>query len=102
MNVKNIFLQGTLKEELYIILPYGHKNENNTNLTCRLYKLIYVLKQYSCTWNKKFSSYLISYNFKISSADHSLFVKHHNLYIIIVLMYVDDIIIIDNNQNQIT
>jgi Reverse transcriptase (RNA-dependent DNA polymerase) len=44
MNVKNIFL-GTLEEEIYIILPSGHRNENNTNLTYRLYKSIYGLKQ---------------------------------------------------------
>jgi Reverse transcriptase (RNA-dependent DNA polymerase) len=33
--------------------------------------------------------------------NHFLFLKHDHTYIIIVLMYVDDIIIIGNNQEQI-
>jgi hypothetical protein len=36
---KNTFLQGYLKEEVYMTLPSGHKRENS-NLVCRLKKLI--------------------------------------------------------------
>jgi Reverse transcriptase (RNA-dependent DNA polymerase) len=50
---------------------------------------------------KKISSYLIFYNFKTSSVDHSLFIKHDLTYITIVLVYMDDIIIIGNNSTQI-
>jgi Reverse transcriptase (RNA-dependent DNA polymerase) len=50
---------------------------------------------------KKLSSHLLSYNFKISNADHSLFSKIINNTIIIVLVYVNDIIIIENNLKKI-
>jgi Reverse transcriptase (RNA-dependent DNA polymerase) len=78
-------------------LPPGYKNENNTNLVCRPYKLIYGLKQSSQASYGKLSSYLIECKFKISSAGYYLFVKHGYIKIAIVLVYVDGIIINDNN-----
>jgi hypothetical protein len=38
MNVKNTFLQGDLKEKVYMTLPSDHKRENS-NLACRLKKI---------------------------------------------------------------
>jgi hypothetical protein len=39
MDVKNIFLQGTLEEEVYMNLSPGHRKENIPNLVCRLKKI---------------------------------------------------------------
>jgi Reverse transcriptase (RNA-dependent DNA polymerase) len=44
MDVKNIFLQGTFDEEVYMTLPSGHKNGSNPLLACKLKKTIYGLK----------------------------------------------------------
>jgi Reverse transcriptase (RNA-dependent DNA polymerase) len=44
MDVKNIFLQGTFDEEVYMTLPPGHKNGSNPLLACKLKKIIYGLK----------------------------------------------------------
>jgi Reverse transcriptase (RNA-dependent DNA polymerase) len=44
---------------------------------------------------------LISCNFKVSSADHSLFTKNDEKNITIILVYVDDLIIIKNNEQGI-
>jgi Reverse transcriptase (RNA-dependent DNA polymerase) len=65
MDVKNIFLQETLDEEVYTaLLPY-HKQEKKTNVVCRLQKMIYGLKQSPRAWYEKLSSYLISYNLQL-------------------------------------
>jgi Reverse transcriptase (RNA-dependent DNA polymerase) len=47
------------------------------------------------------SSYLIFYGFIIKKADHSLFCKINNYTTIIILIYVDDIIITENNLEKI-
>jgi Reverse transcriptase (RNA-dependent DNA polymerase) len=59
MNVKNIFLQGTLEEEVYISLPPDYTQEN-PNIVRKLNKSIYGLNQSLCTWYDKLNSYLLS------------------------------------------
>jgi Reverse transcriptase (RNA-dependent DNA polymerase) len=80
-------------------LPPSHKK--NYNSMCRLNKLIYGLKQSLRTWYEKLSFYLILCNFKVSSVDNFLFVKHNHEHTTIVLVYMDDIIITSNNKIQI-
>jgi Reverse transcriptase (RNA-dependent DNA polymerase) len=102
MDVKNVFLQRTLEEEVYMTLPPGHAKENYSNLACRLKKLINGLKQSPRVWHGKLNSYLNSCNFAISSTDHSLFIKRNDIsIIIIVLVYIDDLIITGNDQREI-
>jgi Reverse transcriptase (RNA-dependent DNA polymerase) len=101
MNVKNTFLQGTLEEEVYMTLPPSHKRKNMSNLVCRLNKSIYGLKQSPRAWYEKLSHFLLSCNFKTSWEDTSLFIKHNEHGITVVLVYVDDIIITRNSQSKI-
>jgi Reverse transcriptase (RNA-dependent DNA polymerase) len=82
-------------------LPPGHRKENISNLACRLKKSIYGLKQSPRAWYGKLSHFLISYNFKISGADSSLFIKYNFNSITVVLVYVDDLIITGDNQEEI-
>lgn len=44
-DVKNVFLYGDLKEELYMEQPYGFVAQGETHLVCKLNKAIYGLKQ---------------------------------------------------------
>jgi Reverse transcriptase (RNA-dependent DNA polymerase) len=74
MDIKNIFLQGTLEEKIYMTLPPDHAKENCSNLICRFKKLIYGLKQSLRAWYDKLNSYLNSCNFLVSNAEHALFV----------------------------
>jgi Reverse transcriptase (RNA-dependent DNA polymerase) len=96
-----MFLQRMLDEEVYMTLPSGYKKECDAIIICKLNKSIYGLKQSPRTWYGKLSSYLTYYNFQISSADHSLFLKRGENYITIILVYVDNIIIIGDNLEEI-
>jgi Reverse transcriptase (RNA-dependent DNA polymerase) len=46
-------------------------------------------------------SYLIFYNFTVSSIDHSLFTTNDGRNVTIILVYVDDLIITESNEQEI-
>jgi hypothetical protein len=52
MDVKTAFLNGTLKEHIYMQVPEGVKC--NENQVCKLHKSLYGLKQSSRYWFERF------------------------------------------------
>lgn len=71
------------------------------NLVCRLKKLIYGLKQVSRQWFFKFSFILRKLKFKKFYFDYILFVRNNNGKYFVVLVYVDDIIIVSNDDMEV-
>ncbi|CAL8119105.1 unnamed protein product [Prunus armeniaca] len=101
MDLKNAFLHGDLKEEVYMKLPPGHPQSNELDLVCKLHKSIYGLKQSPRAWYAKLSSVLTSVGFKSSNADSSQFVRTGAMGKLVVLIYVDDLIITGDNADEI-
>ena len=59
MDVKTTFLNGYLKEELYMMQPEGFVNPK----VCKLLQCIYGLVQASRSWNIRFDSVIKAYGF---------------------------------------
>ncbi|KAJ0588916.1 putative RNA-directed DNA polymerase [Helianthus annuus] len=97
LDVNNAFLHGDLNEEVYMKIPQGFSKENETRV-CRLRKSIYGLKQASRNWYHKFTTFLIGLAFKQSKANHSLFLYKKNGSFVAILIYVDDVIIVGNDN----
>ncbi|KAK1439791.1 hypothetical protein QVD17_05611 [Tagetes erecta] len=95
LDVNNAFLHGDLDEEVYMKIPQGFSNDGETRV-CRLRKSLYGLKQASRNWYHKFTTFLLSLNFRQSKADHSLFIYEAESIMVVVLIYVDDVIITGN------
>ena len=61
--VKTTFLNGFLKEELYMIQPEGFVNPKGANKICKLQRSIYGLVQASRSWNIRFDELIKAYSF---------------------------------------
>ncbi|GJZ86955.1 ribonuclease H-like domain-containing protein [Tanacetum coccineum] len=67
----------------------------------KLVKFLYGLKQAPRQWNEKLTSVLNENRFVHSINDNSLFVKHNEGVVLILLVYVDDIVVTRNSLDEI-
>ena len=63
MDVKTAFLNGFLKEELYMMQPEGFVNPKGANKVSKLQRSIYGLVQASRSWNICFDKVIKAYGF---------------------------------------
>jgi len=73
--------------------PFGFIDPRFPSHMCYLKKAIYGLKQAPRAWFHRFSSFLLTHEFICSQSDLSMFIYHHNIHIIILPLYADDIIL---------
>nr|GEU48552.1 putative ribonuclease H-like domain-containing protein [Tanacetum cinerariifolium] len=92
MDVKTAFLNGNLREEVYVCQPDGFVDQDNPNQVYMLKKALYGLKQAPRTWYDMLSSFLISQDFSKGSVDPTLFIHRNINDLLLVQIYVDDII----------
>ncbi|GJZ13556.1 retrovirus-related pol polyprotein from transposon TNT 1-94 [Tanacetum coccineum] len=95
--VKMAFLNGELKEEVYVSQPEGFVDQDNPSHVYKLKKALYGLKQAPCAWYDKLSNFLISQQFSKGAVDPTLFTRHAGNNILLVQIYVDDIIFASTN-----
>nr|GEU35353.1 retrovirus-related Pol polyprotein from transposon TNT 1-94 [Tanacetum cinerariifolium] len=77
MNVKTTFLNGNLREEVYVSQSDGFVDPDNPNHVCKLKKALYGLKQAPHAWYDMLSSFLISQDFSKGSVDPTLFIRRN-------------------------
>ena len=100
--MKTTFLHGNLEEEVYIEQPKGFKIKGKEHLVCKLKKNLYGLKQTPQQWYRKFESFITDYGYTRTPSDHCVFVKRFDDDdFIILLLYVDDILIVDHDRKKI-
>nr|GEV50153.1 retrovirus-related Pol polyprotein from transposon TNT 1-94 [Tanacetum cinerariifolium] len=90
--VKTTFLNGNLKEEVYVSQSDGFVDQDNPNHVYKLKKALYGLKQALRAWYDMLSSFLISQDFSKGSVDLTLFIPRNGNDLLLVQIYVDDII----------
>ncbi|KAL9270768.1 Retrovirus-related Pol polyprotein from transposon TNT 1-94-like protein [Drosera capensis] len=90
------YIHDDLTETVYILQPSGYETAGE-NHVCRLRKSLYRLKQSPQAWFEKFRKVVQVIGFSRSSADSSLFVHRCSQGNMILLIYVDDIIITEDD-----
>ncbi|GJW11690.1 retrovirus-related pol polyprotein from transposon TNT 1-94 [Tanacetum coccineum] len=99
MDVKTAFLNGPLKEEVYVSQPEGFSDLVFPNHVYRLKKALYCLKQAPHACYDKLYSFLIEHGFTKGIIDPTLFTRRHGGDILLVQVYVDDIIFGSTNPD---
>ncbi|GKA80893.1 retrovirus-related pol polyprotein from transposon TNT 1-94 [Tanacetum coccineum] len=84
MDVTTTFLNGPLKEEVFVRQPDGFVDPNFPNHIYRLKKALYGLKQAPRAWYDKLSSFLIEHHFIKGIVDPTLFTRTHGDGILLV------------------
>ncbi|GJY29297.1 putative reverse transcriptase domain-containing protein [Tanacetum coccineum] len=97
MDVKMAFLNGELKEEVYVSQPEVFVDQDNPSHVYKLKRAIYGLKQAPCAWYDMLSSFLISQHFFKGTVDPTLFTRKVGNDLLLVQIYVDDIIFASTN-----
>uniref|UniRef100_A0A251UJX2 Putative ribonuclease H-like domain-containing protein n=1 Tax=Helianthus annuus TaxID=4232 RepID=A0A251UJX2_HELAN len=101
MDVKMAFLNGNLKEQVYIDQPEGYVKKGEERKVCHLKKALYGLKQAPRAWYIRIDEYFRSHGFKKCIYEHTLFTKISKHSRIIICLYVDDLILASDSLNMI-
>jgi hypothetical protein len=92
MDVKSAFLNGPIKEEVYVEQPPGFEDSEYPTHVYKLSKALYGLKQARRAWYEYLRHFLITNGFKVGKANPTLFTKTIDKDLFICQIYVDDII----------
>ncbi|GJS47932.1 retrovirus-related pol polyprotein from transposon TNT 1-94 [Tanacetum coccineum] len=92
MDVKTAFLNGELKEEVYVSQPEGFVDPDRPHHVYRLKKALYGLKQAPRAWYDTLSKFLLAQGFSKGVVDPTLFIRKTGKHTLHVQIYVDDII----------
>jgi hypothetical protein len=100
MDVKNAFLNGPIKEEVYVEQPPGFEESEYHSHVYKLSKALYGLEQAPRAWYECLRDFLITNGFKVRKADPTLFTKTIDKDLFICQIYVDDIIFESTNKSS--
>jgi hypothetical protein len=91
MDVKTIFLNVVIEEEVYIEKPQGFEVEVKKSRVCKLKKALYGLKQALRAWYGRTDNFLTSLGFTKSKEDSNIYSMVMNDEPMILLLYVDEL-----------
>ena len=75
MDVKTVFLNGELKEEIFMDKPKGFVELGQESKVCKLTKSLYGSKQAPRQWHEKFDFYMIENGYKSNECNKCIYSK---------------------------
>ncbi|WVZ70868.1 hypothetical protein U9M48_019501 [Paspalum notatum var. saurae] len=92
LDVKSVFLNGFIEEEVYVRQPPGFESARFLDRVYKLRKALYGLKQAPKAWYARLKSFLLKSGFVMGSVDKTLFLLSYGGDTLIVQIYIDNII----------
>jgi hypothetical protein len=96
MDVKGAYLNGTLKEKVYMMQPEGHND--GTSRVCLLAKTLYGLKQSGREWNIELDDKLKKYRFKRLKSDLCAYIQRNGEDVTILTIWVNDLMLFTSSE----
>ena len=100
IDVKSAFLNGTLKEEVYVEQPKGFTDPHKPDYVYRLKKALYGLKQAPRAWYERLTQFLLDKGYTQGGVEKTLFLLHSSSSLCVVQIYVDDIVFGSTSQEN--
>jgi hypothetical protein len=97
MDVKMVFLNGNLTEDVYMTQPEGFVDPKHVGKICKLQKSIYGLKQASRSWNLHFNEVVKGFGFIKNVEEPCVYKKVSWSAVVFLVLYVDDILLVRND-----
>ena len=91
MDVKGAYLNGILKEKVYMRQPEGY--DDGTGRVCLLIKTLYGLKQSGREWNAELDKKLREHGFTPLRTDPCAYVRRNGIHLEIITVWVDDLLL---------
>ncbi|KAF0710490.1 hypothetical protein As57867_005508, partial [Aphanomyces stellatus] len=103
MDVKTAFLNGSLDDdtEIYMAQPPNYVVPGTEGQVCKLQKAIYGLKQAPRCWYLTLHQFLVGISFERCVKEVCLYIKRVGESMVLLTVYVDDITITGNNNDDI-
>jgi hypothetical protein len=101
MDVKTVFLNRDLQEEVFVEQPLGFTRSSQKHMVLHLHKALYGLHQAPRAWNKKLHEKLCALGFVRSESDYAIYCRGVRKDRLVVGVYVDDLVIRGSNSEEI-
>ena len=101
LDVKCAFLNGMIKEDIYIMQLECYVKKGKESCVLKLTKALYGLKQAPRVWNSKLNKTMSDLGFYRTRLDNALYHKGSEKAKLLVGIYVDDLIITGSSEEQI-
>jgi len=98
LDVKSVFLNGDLDVQIFMNQSEGFIVQEKESFVCKLKKSLYGIKQEPRAWYKNISGYFTDISFSKCFSDSDLYVLNQEKDVILILFYVDDLLITENND----
>jgi hypothetical protein len=101
MDVVTAFLYGQLQDTVYVEQPEGYEVSGYEDWVYLLKRALYGLKQAPLVWYDNIKAVLQGFEFVRCESDHGIFVTIRNGYRIYLAVYVDDLLVMGQREEDI-
>lgn len=101
LDVKTAFLNGDIKEEVYVTQPEGFEKSGQEHLVYKLLKALHGLRQAPRAWYDKLNSCLKNLGFVRCPFEHAVYARKEGDESLIIAVYVDDLLVTGSSNDMI-